>query len=169
MPPTTTATAATTTTTTTTTTTRKKIDLGTRAQAVSLMAWGVAPVEIRDRLKISTSMIYSYYDRAVARGFDPRAEVPVLLLEHVQDSGRTGRPRKGSGSASAAGRGGEASGREKGTTEVGSAVAVAVAVAGTSTGTRTATATVTGTRNEEGRKRRVSMYAIEDAARGQEG
>lgn len=70
------------------------LDTGTRAQIVSLKGFGHSTDEIHKLLKIPISTINEIYRRAIDRGYNPDADQPILLLEHVAEAPRTGRPRK---------------------------------------------------------------------------
>jgi transposase len=70
------------------------LDTATRAQIVALKGFGATTAEIHRFLNIPISTINTLFRRAIDRGYNPDAENPILLLEHVADAARDGRPRK---------------------------------------------------------------------------
>ena len=71
----------------------RNIDNGTKIQALTLLIIGMKPAEVSKLLGISISQLYRLQQKAKDRGYDPRGD-PKLLLSHVEDGERSGRPRK---------------------------------------------------------------------------
>ena len=68
------------------------IDNGTRCQIVSLKAAGFSVQKIADFTGVGRRTIQRIYKKALDRGFDPQGG--VLLISHVSDAPRSGRPSK---------------------------------------------------------------------------
>jgi hypothetical protein len=71
-----------------------KYQIATRAQVIGLLAAGLPGKLVEEHTGISTATQYRWWDKAVARGFDPKKQPLLILDEHVEDGKRTGRPRK---------------------------------------------------------------------------
>ena len=71
----------------------KHHDLGERIQALTLLTVGWTPAAVSDYTKISQSQIKKIRQKAIDRGFRPEVST-IILLDHVRDAPRSGRPRK---------------------------------------------------------------------------
>lgn len=71
-----------------------KYQIATRAQVLGLLAAGLPGKMVEEHTGISTATQYRWWDKAVARGFDPKKQPLLILDEYVEDGKRTGRPRK---------------------------------------------------------------------------
>jgi transposase len=69
-------------------------DAATRAQVVTLKAWGFTNNEITSKTGIPSRTIRSIYATAIKRGFDPNTDLPIVKNEHVVEAPRSGRPTK---------------------------------------------------------------------------
>jgi len=69
-------------------------DAATRAQAITLKMIGATYEQIEQQTGISRRTVLRIYAKAIERGFDPKAEPPIIRDIHVQDAPRSGRPSK---------------------------------------------------------------------------
>jgi len=69
-------------------------DAATRAQVVTLKAWGATNQQITSKTGVPDRTIRSIYARALGRGFDPTDHLPIVRDHHVAEAPRSGRPRK---------------------------------------------------------------------------
>jgi len=69
-------------------------DLATRAQAITLKLFGATYEQIQQQTGIQRRTLLQIYARAIERGFDPKAEHPIIRDIHVQDASRSGCPSK---------------------------------------------------------------------------
>ena len=75
------------------TTRRPYFDPATRAQVIALKVYGATNQEITQQTGIQARAANYIYDRAIQRGFDPKAEHPIIQSVHVENAPR-GRPSK---------------------------------------------------------------------------
>jgi len=73
---------------------RPHYDIATRAQVVTLKAWGATNEQITARTGVPDRTIRSIYTRVKERGFDPNSNPPVVKDDHVADAPRSGRSSK---------------------------------------------------------------------------
>lgn len=66
----------------------------TRAQVVGLLAAGLPSHVVEEQTGIRTMTQYRWWDKAVARGFDPKKRPVIILDKYVEDGKRTGRRPK---------------------------------------------------------------------------
>ncbi|KUI55144.1 hypothetical protein VP1G_02570 [Cytospora mali] len=71
-----------------------KYQIATRAQVLGLLAAGLSGPVVQEHTGIGTATQYRWWDKAIARGFDPKKRPLLILDEYVEDGKRTGRPRK---------------------------------------------------------------------------
>ncbi|KUI68892.1 hypothetical protein VM1G_04114 [Cytospora mali] len=71
-----------------------KYQIATRAQVLGLLAAGLSGPVVQEHTGIGTATQYRWWDKAIARGFDPKKRPLLILDEYVDDGKRTGRPRK---------------------------------------------------------------------------
>ena len=69
------------------------IDDGTKIQALTLLFDGKSRQEIAEATAISQSNLSRLKKKALERGYDPTAKFRPLLLQHVVDDPRPGRPK----------------------------------------------------------------------------
>ncbi|KAF2455614.1 hypothetical protein BDY21DRAFT_373236 [Lineolata rhizophorae] len=81
---------------------KTQIDFSTRAQIIALKAHGVATSTLVDWTGLGQTTIDRMYRTAMARGFDPKAEKPVLRDAHITgaEAGGTTTPNGGGGGGS---------------------------------------------------------------------
>jgi len=66
----------------------------TRAQVVTLKAWGGTNQQISSKTGVPGRTIRDIYARALKRGFDPNVDLPIVQDHHVAEAPRSGRARK---------------------------------------------------------------------------
>jgi transposase len=69
-------------------------DAATRAQVVTLKAWGATNKQITSKTGIPDRTIRNIYARALERGFDPNNDLAIVKDVHIAEAPRPGRPSK---------------------------------------------------------------------------
>ena len=69
------------------------LDLSTRSQIVALKALGKANKDIATYLRVNVRTVQKIYRKALERGYNPEDDPRVLSI-HIEDTPRSGRPRK---------------------------------------------------------------------------
>src|SRR5437667_462545 len=69
-------------------------DSATKAQAITLKILGATYEQIQQQTGIPRRAVLDIYARAIERGFDPKAEHPIIRDIYVENASRSGRPSK---------------------------------------------------------------------------